>query len=684
MTERNRPYAMLGMATAWRRFEARGLAGGAQRDFEQCLRQAESAAEQLNLAPESIHLAAEIAAFEPKLDWDDRLALILLVTMSLAALQDGSTRLAIGGDAGRETMRRMLAVLCGDAFGADWPEQCARRIERILAQNLAPHVIAQAPNGYAPLIRVGDFIYQHRMLRAETRLADALRPRLSARPIWSADEEAVVRAFDDLHARPAAIAGRRLILSDEQRAAVVRAATSGFTIITGGPGTGKTSIIVAILRMLARLGVAPEKIAMAAPTGKAAFRMSESVRESLAQLVNPAQSDEALRAAVPEARTIHRLLGYSPSSGRFMHHGNNQLDAAVVIVDECSMLDLVLTERLLAAIPEQTQLVMLGDADQLPSVTAGAVFRDLVDAAENAREGARVCIRLSYSYRMEASDEGARSIPTIASAVNRGSADALAAGGAEGSSIIRRARAADLKFEGVEMLAAPGALEEFLERWHKEFACGSEIERLTAQTYAQTDNGFDEGARASLKRLLELRAASRILCLTRVLPTGAERVNRFLHALGSTGPTPASSRILYRAGEPVMLVRNDYERMLFNGDQGVVVRVRTRTGSETMMVVFDRRDGISVFHLDALRDSIELSYATTVHKAQGSEFDAVALILPEIDLPILSREMLYTGLTRSRRSVAIVGAESILRAGIARRIERHSGLRDLLLAAPTQ
>ncbi len=682
MTEHARRYAMLGMATAWRRFEARGLEGGAQREFERCLRQMETSAEQLNLAPESVHLAAEIAAFEPALDHEDRLALILVVTMSLAALEEGSTRLAVGGEAGRETMRRMLGVLCGDAFGPDGPEKYARRIERILERNLAPHVIAQDPSAYAPLIHVGDFICQHRMLRAETELADALRPRLSAEPILSASEKTVARALDDLRKRPVAIAGCTVVLSDEQCAAVMRAATSGLTIITGGPGTGKTSIVVAILRMLARLGVAPKKIAMAAPTGKAAFRMSESVRESLAHIDNPAKSDEELRRAAPEARTVHRLLGYSPSSGRFIHHGNNRLDASVVIVDECSMLDLVLTERLLAAISEDTQLVMLGDADQLPSVTAGAVFRDLVDAAEDARDRARACIRLSHSYRMEVSDEGARSIPRIASAVNGGDADSLLAGGAEASAIMRRSRPADLNFEGVEMLVAPSAqIEEFLERWYEKFVCSNEIEKLADTVYRQTENGFDDEARASLRRLLEFRAASRILCLTRVLPTGTERVNRVLHSLGSRGSAQVSPRIIFRPGEPVMVVRNDYERMLFNGDQGVVVKVRTRGGRGAMMVAFSGRDGISVFHLDALRDSLELSYATTVHKAQGSEFDSVALILPEIDLPILSREMLYTGLTRSRRSVAIVGSESILRAGIARRIERHSGLRDLLVDA---
>ncbi len=683
MTDRDRPYAMLGMATAWRRFQTRGREGGAEREFERCLRQMESASERLNLAPESIHLAAEIAAFEPALDHEDRLALILLVTMSLAALEEGSTRLAVGDDAGRETMMPMLRVLCGDAFGPDGAEKCADRIERMLDRNLAPNVIARDSNAYAPLIHAGPFICHHRMLHAEKKLAGALQPRFSAEPILSADEKRVTRALDDIRERPVVIAGRTLTLSDEQCQAILRAAISRFTLITGGPGTGKTSIVVAILRMLARLGIAPEKIAMAAPTGKAAFRMSESVRESLKRIENPAKSDEELRDASLEARTVHRLLRYSPSSGRFMHHGNNQLDASVVIVDECSMLDLVLTERLLAAIPEKTQLVMLGDADQLPSVTAGAVFRDLVDAAsEKPDSRAPVCVRLVRSYRMDESDERVRSIPQVASSVNRGDADALLPGAAGASSIVRRSRPEDLKFEGVEMLSPDSAhIEEFLARWHEKFVGNAEIHELARGVKRPTETGFDGETAARLERLLKFRAASRILCLTRVLPTGTERINRILHSLTTGTPSQVSQRIGFRVGEPVMVVRNDYERTLFNGDQGVVIQVRTPGRGEAMMVAFNRPGGLAVFHLDAIRDSIELSYATTVHKSQGSEFDSVALILPETELPILTREIVYTGLTRSRRSVVLVGAEEMLRKGIERRIERHSGLRDLLLDA---
>ena len=172
-------------------------------------------------------------------------------------------------------------------------------------------------------------------------------------------------------------------------------------------------------------------------------------------------------------------------------------------------------------------------------------------------------------------------------------------------------------------------------------------------------------------------AASRILCFTRVLSTGSERINAALHRRRAELAGVASERE-FLPGEPVIVVRNDYERMLFNGDQGVIVRIRRPSGRAAAMAVFKRGGKFDAFHLAALRESLELCYATTIHKAQGSEFDAVAVLLPERDLPILTREALYTAVTRSRRCVVMAGEEELLRTGIARGIERFSGLGEEL------
>lgn len=679
---RDKLYGLFGMESAWRRFETRGVPAGARGEFERRMRAIESGAERLNLAPAMVHLAAEIAAFEPALDHEDRLALILLVTMSLAALQDGSTRLAIGGEAGRRVIAPMVQVLCGDAFGTGGADKAAARIERMLAENRANHVIADAPQFYAPLIQVGSFLCHHRILLAESSLANALRERLWSEPVQSAKSPEVADALADIVGRPVAVFGRSLELSDEQREAVMRAIVSRFTLITGGPGTGKTSIVVAILRMLARLGVTPDQIAVAAPTGRAASRISENVTESLRQISDSSESDKTLRQCSKEAVTLHRLLGYRPGNGSFRYHANNPLNVSVVIVDECSMLDLVLAERLLRAMPDDAQLVMLGDADQLPSVTAGAVFRDLVEVAENGPRSTQACVRLTHSYRMDREGEGGGTIARVAAAINQNDSATLAVGDSESSPIARRTNPEDLVFEGVEMLTdvSPARIGLFLSRWHERFVRGDEIDELASAVYPKMENGFDEASNLSLMRLLDFRAASRILCLTRVLPTGTERVNRLMHRLSLDASPDSGEAGEFLAGEPVMVVRNDYERELFNGDHGVVVKVGTSGGREVMMAAFNRRGRMVAFPIDALRESLELSYATTVHKAQGSEFESVALILPEAQLPILSREILYTAVTRSRNSVVIVGDAEMLGESAARPIERHSGLRDLLLS----
>ncbi len=679
---RDKLYGLFGMETAWRRFETRDAAAGARGEFERRMRAMEPGAERLNLAPAMVHLAAEIAAFEPALDHEDRLALILLVTMSLAALQAGSTRLAIGGEAGGRVMAPMLQALCGDAFGTDGAAQAAARIKRILAENRANHVIARDRQAYAPLIHVGPFLCHHRILLAESSLANSLRERLWAKPVRSPDAREVKDAIADIVNRPVTVSERSIKLSGEQREAVMRAVVSRFTLITGGPGTGKTSIVVAILRMLARLGVGPDRIVVAAPTGRAAFRISENVTESLKHISDSSESDKTLRQCSKGAVTIHRLLGYRPGNGSFRYHANNPLNASVVIVDECSMLDLVLAERLLRAMPDDAQLVMLGDADQLPSVTAGAVFRDLVEVAENGPRATQACVRLTHSYRMDREDEGGGTIARVAAAINQNDSAKLTAGDSESSPIARRANPEDLVFEGVEMLTdvPPARIGLFLSRWHERFVRADEIDELARRVYPRTENRFDESSSHDLMRLLDFRAASRILCLTRVLPTGTERVNRLMHRLSLEAAPNSDEAGGFIAGEPVMVVRNDYERELFNGDHGVVVKVGSPGRHEVMMAAFNRCGRMVAFPIDALRESLELSYATTVHKAQGSEFESVALILPEAQLPILSREIHYTAVTRSRNSVVIVGDAAMLGESAARPIERHSGLRDLLLS----
>jgi len=670
----NERYRNLGVATV------AGVSDDGGAEFRRRLRQLEAGAAELNLDPAAVHIAAEIAALQPDLDDDRRLALIALVTASLAALQEGSTRLPVVGEQARAPMRRIAGSLCGEEF-AGGPDAVIRAIEKLLEGKLAPNVIGRADGEVRPLIYLPPFIYHHRVRLAELNLAGMaaclIRKKLTAPP------HKIDSALAEITATDGGAGQQMLALSPQQREAVANAASHPLALISGGPGTGKTTIILAILRVLVRIGVEPEKIALAAPTGKAAFRMGESINHGLELIANPAAADLRLKDARLEPRTIHRLLGFSPSRQRFLFHRNNRLDQKTVIVDEASMLDLSLMERLVSALNEcNTRLILLGDADQLPSVAAGAVFRDLVQAAGQAQSrdpGCRgICTRLTHSYRMDISEPAGAAVFALAQAINSGDDTvALSDKGAQ-PEIAWRAGAEELQFAGVELLPASEQMDAFLERWYRERVASADVDKLCRQTFVEGESGFGPEEHDGLAQIFDRRAASRILCFTRVFSAGAERINAALHRrrLDDLG---VSSEREFVPGEPVIVTRNDYERMLFNGDQGVIVRVRRAAPRGTDMAVFKREGKFVAYHLAGLRESLELCYATTIHKAQGSEFDTVAVILPHRDLPILTREALYTAVSRGRRGAVICGPAELLRTGIGRAMERFSGLAEELV-----
>jgi exodeoxyribonuclease V alpha subunit len=328
-------------------------------------------------------------------------------------------------------------------------------------------------------------------------------------------------------------------------------------------------------------------------------------------------------------------------------------------------------------------LVLLGDADQLPSVEAGAVFRDLVAAIADGREAnedsdRRICTRLTQSYRMNQEEGAGRAIFIIARRINQGTvADAD-----EPPLIRERAKPAGLRFEGVELLdSGQSSIDEFLDHWYNEKIRDGQIDALAGKVYAHGENGFDDRSSAELQRVHDHLAASRILSVTRVLAAGAERINAAMHRRAAAAANRPPDRARFLAGEPVMVVRNDYDRNLFNGDQGIIARVKRPDGGESPMAIFMRGDRCAAFHLTALGDALELCYATTIHKAQGSEFDCIAVLIPEHSLPILTRELLYTAVSRARKSVVLVGSIESMQAAAARKGTRYSGLAELLSVA---
>jgi exodeoxyribonuclease V alpha subunit len=675
-------YSLLGIDTAWTHFDSTHDGGSSA--FGARLRALEVSAAGLNLAPESVHLAAELAALEPALEFDDRLALIVLILVSLVALQEGSTRFPVTGAISEGPMRRVLGSLCATGFGDDAADKIAASIETLLRSNRASALVGQRGDEYKPLLYIEPYISDHNIFQRERELANRLAALLTTTQA-QVDAEKLADALRDVIARPVIVQGQQIVLTDEQCEVVGASARTGLTVVSGGPGTGKTSIVVAIMRLMVRLGVDPSEIVLAAPTGKAAYRMGECVGESLTRIENRDAVDQALLDAHLEPATIHRLLGYSPESGRFRHHRNNPLSAKVIIVDEGSMLDVTLMERLTNAIQPEARLILLGDANQLPSVAAGSVFRDLVPSlAQDSGPLSAASMRLGVNHRMNTQSAAGRSILLAARSINDGDVTLLNAVDESNTPIVpRRSSPKELAFAGVEFLATSSRdFGPFLDRWYAERVRGGrEIAELVGHEYVERDSRFDDADCERLRQLFAHAGKSRILCVTRVFETGADQINARLHSRAAESAGLAAERLPFAVGEPLIVLRNDYERGLFNGDNGIRLWVRRGAASQIPMAIFPRGDNFVAFRFDALREFVELGYAMTVHKAQGSEFDSIAIILPEKPVAVLTRELIYTAVSRSRASVVLVGNESTFNHAIASRVERFSGLAEGIRAA---
>ena len=560
-----------------------------------------------------ILFAWELARIPKALDPPVRRRLHLLISLLLAAQAQGSTRLNLSGSA-LESLHQ--------AFGepaVDWAA---------FLEDPRLSLLVGGPNSNGPFVLGDGFLTTRRMLAAEQGVAGRIRA-LAASP----GAQAVV---------PDALLEAPISLTADQRAAVRAALAGRLTLITGGPGTGKTALLSALIRALVASGLDPEAIALASPTGKAAQRMGQSL-------------SSAPVAGLPEPRTLHRLLGWDPRLRHFRHGAGNPLRIAALVVDEASMVGLELMDALLAALPPGAKLVLLGDADQLPSVDAGTVFRDLVTGLPQRT------FPLTHSHRMDAADPAGRAILEAARAVGAGQAPAL-----------REAEAA-------EAPGAPGiahwpsddaALRTFLRRWLGQHG------RLEEAPFRTTEAQLEPAETARLAAIWARLDAGRLLCLLREGEglRSSEGLNAFLHLEAQREVRPGRSDSPFLPGEPVMLHRNDAFRGLFNGDQGVVVRVAREGLPPRMEVAFPRPEGFAFFALDSIQASLDHAYALTVHKAQGSEYERVALVLPTQDHPLLTREILYTALTRAKRSVAILGDPALLAIGAARPLQREGGL----------
>ncbi len=654
-------------------------------DFSRCLEELEQRVEAQNLSADLVYLASEIAALEPRLDPKDRLALLVLVLVTIISVRRGSTRFMVDCES---SLTQAVSELCGPAFEEAGLKDLPKKIKRLLHDGGKLKVVGLDQDDYKPLLYFPPHIYHQRIYRTECALAGDVAKLLKNEPL-EIDETALQVALEDLGNLPLKVEGKTVALSDEQMAAVTAAARSRLTIVSGGPGTGKTFIVASLIRLLVRLGVKCEEIALAAPTGKAANRMEESLRRALQAIESLSPTDSLMLKRLPQPQTLHRLLGYSSSRRRFNHHRNNRLGFSVVIVDEVSMVDLTLMERLVGALGPNCRLILLGDTDQLPSVSAGAVLRDLLSVVESiaqANPGASTAgaIRLSKSFRHHADDTSTRAISIFAEAIKRGDTEVLEnKADTSGLAVLRRSSPEELSYSGVELLEnTPQNIQQFVDRWFRERIQGSnELQRLKAKVFRQTDDGtIAPEDQSEMKELFDHVSRALIVCVTRVFATGSEALNEVFHERVARTKLTAPSLGRFEPGEPIIVTRNDYDRELFNGDQGVVIRARHQAGAKPFLAAaFPFGSSFRAFPLNTIEDSIELSYAITAHKAQGSEYEMVALLLPMNDMPLLTRELIYTAVTRARRAIVIVGDLLLLRTAIARKIERSSGLGERVL-----
>jgi exodeoxyribonuclease V alpha subunit len=456
--------------------------------------------------------------------------------------------------------------------------------------------------------------------------------------------------------------GKPIIIDPYQVEAIKSALSSGFCIISGGPGTGKTSLMVNLLRCIVRTGIDNTSIILCAPTGKAAQRMTEALYNSIISIQSPVDPDFKLLNL--KASTLHKTLHYSPYLNDFHFNEQTPLPASVVIMDEVSMVDVAMMEKFLRAInPFETQLILLGDKDQLPSVEAGAIFGTMIPQNPRIKTFKNHLVVLKNNYR------SGHQLQHLAQQVNSGKLSS---------------------FEPVSFKAAMSIENDqwavvnpkTVKQWQKDLALWANVHliqdgkdrTIISQASSMNPEELIDSSKGKefLKKIFQNVESSKILTLIKEGTWGSIEINRLLSGYLSDHHKSSLDWIKRGvfSGALIIIMRNDYSKGLFNGDTGIVIK----DPQGVFRAYFKSFDSYFCFSLDLL-PAWEPAYALTVHKCQGSEFDNILIVLPADEKHrLLRRQMIYTAVTRAKKRIVIYGKSSAIQNALKQKIERESGL----------
>jgi exodeoxyribonuclease V alpha subunit len=560
-------------------------------------------------------------------------------------------------------------------------------------------------NAQQPIVFENNCLYMRRYYQFEQALAQEFKTRLTQRSPTSAEN--ISRVLQQLFP---AVANEQAQAIDWQQLAVANAMNKNFTVIAGGPGTGKTYTVTKLLAALVMLNTNNNtselshdpvlEIALVAPTGKAAQRLSESIINTIAGF--KALIHESVLAAIPtDAKTIHRLLGVIPNSPNFRHDQNNQLSCDVLLIDEVSMVDLPMMARIFRALKSNAKIILLGDADQLPSVAVGSVLADIAPrphsgySPDNANYLAQVCqldvqqLNDAFNQTNQTNQRQNKQTQThsdhLSFLVTSRRFDGEGGIGRLAAHVIKGEKSqswqllqTESKNKANQLALVDGDLTTWLSPLIKEYYQG--ISKC---------NNIDDA--------FALLAKFRILCVTRQGEFGVDAINLWVKeqlAVNAAQPWGQSQQNYH--GMPIMISENDYRLGLFNGDIGLLWRVginsshntsdnaishSSRSHSDHLMAFFEQpkaADGETHYKtlLPSRLPKYDSVYAMTIHKTQGSEFAHVAMLLPkQSNSLLLSRELLYTGITRAKTQLTIASNKQTWQQGVMSEVKRYSGLK---------